>query len=177
MPAPSQTVFDGFQSCRHPIPAGLSYQHEPAVAIFPADVREPEEVERFWFAFSPDGTVFGSEAAELHQTGFLRVNRESELPQSALHGYTEAPGIVSFVEPDDDVIGVTRPLTALMRPPITFPESSSSATAMMYPGCGILPSSPTSNETTRSLLLVRIPQRPFRFASDCLVQPMAVISS
>ncbi len=81
MPAPSQTVFDGFQSCRHPIPAGLSYQHEPAVAIFPADVREPEEVERFWFAFSPDGTVFGSEAAELHQTGFLRVNRESELPQ------------------------------------------------------------------------------------------------
>ncbi len=54
MPAPSQTVFDGFQSCRHPIPAGLSYQHEPAVAIFPADVREPEEVERFWFAFSPD---------------------------------------------------------------------------------------------------------------------------
>ncbi|KLY68117.1 hypothetical protein SK97_00564, partial [Klebsiella pneumoniae] len=39
MPAPSQTVFDGFQSCRHPIPAGLSYQHEPAVAIFPADVR------------------------------------------------------------------------------------------------------------------------------------------
>ncbi|KMF56254.1 hypothetical protein SM29_02784, partial [Klebsiella pneumoniae] len=24
MPAPSQTVFDGFQSCRHPIPAGLS---------------------------------------------------------------------------------------------------------------------------------------------------------
>ncbi len=77
MPAPSQTVFDGFQSCRHPIPAGLSYQHEPAVAIFPADVREPEEVERFWFAFSPDGTVFGSEAAELHQTGFLRVNRES----------------------------------------------------------------------------------------------------
>ena len=57
MPAPSQTVFDGFQSCRHPIPAGLSYQHEPAVAIFPADVREPEEVERFWFAFSPDGTV------------------------------------------------------------------------------------------------------------------------
>ena len=51
MPAPSQTVFDGFQSCRHPIPAGLSYQHEPAVAIFPADVREPEEVERFWFAF------------------------------------------------------------------------------------------------------------------------------
>ncbi len=93
MPAPSQTVFDGFQSCRHPIPAGLSYQHEPAVAIFPADVREPEEVERFWFAFSPDGTVFGSEAAEL--------------PQSALHGYTEAPGIVSFVEPDDDVIGVS----------------------------------------------------------------------
>ncbi len=107
MPAPSQTVFDGFQSCRHPIPAGLSYQHEPAVAIFPADVREPEEVERFWFAFSPDGTEFGSEAAELHQTGFLRVNRESELPQSALHGYTEAPGIVSFVEPDDDVIGVS----------------------------------------------------------------------
>lgn len=25
----------------------------------------------------------------------------------ALHGYTEAPGIVSFVEPDDDVIGVS----------------------------------------------------------------------
>jgi hypothetical protein len=26
---------------------------------------------------------------------------------SLLHGYTEAPGIVSFVEPDDDVIGVS----------------------------------------------------------------------
>ena len=63
---------------------------------FPADVREPEEVERFWFCLFPDGTVFDSEAAELHQTGFLQVNRESELPQSALHGYTEAPGIVSF---------------------------------------------------------------------------------
>ena len=107
MPAPSQTVFDGFQSCRHPIPAGLSYQHEPAVAIFPADVREPEEVERFWFAFSPDGTVFGSEAAELHQTGFLRVNRESELPQSALHGYTKALSVDSLVEPDDYVICVS----------------------------------------------------------------------
>ncbi len=44
-------------------------------------------------------TVFGSEAAELHQTGFLRVNRESELPQSALHGYTEAPGIVCLSNP------------------------------------------------------------------------------
>jgi hypothetical protein len=68
-------------------------------------MREPEEVERFWFAFSLM-RFGGSEAAELHQTGFLRVNRESEL-QSALHGYTEAPGIVSFVEPDDDVIGVS----------------------------------------------------------------------
>ena len=107
MPAPSQTVFDGFQSCRHPIPAGLSYQHEPAVAIFPADVREPEEVERFWFAFSPDGTVFGSEAAELHQSGFLRMYRESELLQSALHGYTKALSVDSLVEPDDYVICVS----------------------------------------------------------------------
>ncbi len=70
MPAPSQTVFDGFQSCRHPIPAGLSYQHEPAVAIFPADVREPEEVERFWFAFSPDGTVFRQRSGRTPSDGF-----------------------------------------------------------------------------------------------------------
>jgi hypothetical protein len=84
MPALSQTVFDGFQSCRHPIPAGLSYQHEPAVAIFP-DVREPEEVERFWFAFSPAGAVFGCEAAELSQ--------------SALHGYTEAPASIRLSNP------------------------------------------------------------------------------
>ncbi len=69
-------------------------------------MREPEEVERFRFTFSPAGAVFGSEAAELHQPGFLRVNRESELPQPALHGYTEALGIYSLVELDDDVIGV-----------------------------------------------------------------------
>lgn len=56
--------------------------------------------------FSPAGSVFGSEAAELHQSVFLRVYRETELPQSALHGYTEALGIYSLVEPDDDVIGV-----------------------------------------------------------------------
>ncbi len=104
MPAPSQTVFDGFQSCRHPIPAGLSYQHEPAVAIFPADVREPEEVERFWFAFS----LMARFSAAKRPNSIRRVfSGESELPQSALHGYTEAPGIVSFVEPDDDVIGVS----------------------------------------------------------------------
>ena len=107
MPAPSQTVFDGFQSCRHPIPAGLSYQHEPAVAIFPADVREPEEVERFWFTFSPAGAVFGCEAAELRQSGFLRMYRESELLQSALHGYTKALSVDSLVEPDDYVICVS----------------------------------------------------------------------
>ena len=60
MPAPSQTVFDGFQSCRHPIPAGLSYQHEPAVAIFPADVREPEDLGfMYGRAFNdPDGHIW-----------------------------------------------------------------------------------------------------------------------
>jgi hypothetical protein len=99
MPALSQTVLDGFQCCRHPIPACLSYQHEPAVTIFPTDVREPEEVERFWFAFFPAGAVFGSEAAELHQSGFLRMYRESELLQSALHGYTEAPGVDRLSNP------------------------------------------------------------------------------
>jgi hypothetical protein len=68
-------------------------------------VREPEEVERFWFAFSLMAR-FSQRSGELHQTGFLRVNRESDT-LSLLHGYTEAPGIVSFVEPDDDVIGVS----------------------------------------------------------------------
>lgn len=102
MPALSQSVLDGFQCRRHPIPTCLSYQHEPAATIFPTDMREPEEVERFRFTFSPAGAVFGSEAAELHQSGFLRVYRESELPQSALHGYTEALGIDSLVEPDDE---------------------------------------------------------------------------
>ncbi len=99
MPAPSQTVFDGFRVAVIRSRRVFRISNEPAVAIFPADVREPEEVERFWFAFSPDGTVFGSEAGRTPSDGFLRVNRESELPQSALHGYTEAPGIVSFVEP------------------------------------------------------------------------------
>lgn len=93
MPALSQSVLDGFQCRRHPIPACLSYQHEPAATIFPTDMREPEEVERFRFTFSPAGAVFGSEAAELHQP--------------ALHGYTEALGVDSLVEPDDDAIGVS----------------------------------------------------------------------
>src|SRR5690606_8447860 len=107
MPALSQSVLDGFQCRSHPIPACLSYQHEPATTIFPTDMREPEEVERFRFTFSPAGAVFGSKAAELHQSGFLRVYRESELPQPALHGYTEALGVDSLVESNDDVIGVS----------------------------------------------------------------------
>ncbi len=60
-------------------------------------MREPEEVERL-FAFSPDGTVFGSEAAELHQTGFLRVNRESESLKSALRLYGKRRASVKFVD-------------------------------------------------------------------------------
>lgn len=70
-------------------------------------MREPEEVERFWFTFSPAGAVFGCEAAELHQSGFLRMYRESELLQSALHGYTKALSVDSLVEPDDYVICVS----------------------------------------------------------------------
>ena len=50
---------------------------------------------------------FSAAKRQLHQTGFLPGEPWSELPQSALHGYTEAPGIVSFVEPDDDVVGVS----------------------------------------------------------------------
>ncbi len=70
-------------------------------------MREPEEVERFWFTFSPAGAVFGCEAAELRQSGFLRMYRESELLQSALHGYTKALSVDSLVEPDDYVICVS----------------------------------------------------------------------
>ncbi|VDA77518.1 hypothetical protein BANRA_05606 [Klebsiella pneumoniae] len=69
-------------------------------------MREPEEVERFWFAFSLMARFSAAKRPNSIRRVF-RVNRESELPQSALHGYTEAPGIVSFVEPDDDVIGVS----------------------------------------------------------------------
>src|SRR5690606_6115451 len=71
----------------------------------------------------------------------------------------------------------TRPFTAETRPPRSRPERVRPATEITQPGCGILPSSPTLKVTTRSLLLVRIPHRAFRFASDCRGQPIAVISS
>ncbi|MBL1453027.1 hypothetical protein JL973_11430 [Klebsiella pneumoniae] len=74
MPASSQTALMAFRVAVSSDPAGLSYQHEPAAAIFPL-MRTPRKLEIVsWFAFSPMASVFGSEAAELHQTGFLRVN-------------------------------------------------------------------------------------------------------
>ena len=52
MPAPSQTVF-GFQSCRAVIRSRRVFRISMNLPLrsFSADVREPEEVERFWFAF------------------------------------------------------------------------------------------------------------------------------
>jgi hypothetical protein len=65
----------------------------------------PRKLNVSGFAFSLMARFSTAEAAELHQTGFLPVNRgPNSLSLRWLYG---SAGHRMFVEPDDDVIGVS----------------------------------------------------------------------
>ena len=53
----------------------------PVLSLSVAEMREPEEVERFRFVFAPLASFFGSKPAELYQAGLIGVQAERKTSQ------------------------------------------------------------------------------------------------
>ncbi len=89
-----------FQLGEQPLPLGLA-QHEELAALpgAPANMREPQEVERLRLALTPSLPVVGSKPPELNQAGLVRVEFQSELLQP-LPPFLEEPLCVrAILEP------------------------------------------------------------------------------
>jgi hypothetical protein len=82
----------------------LPQDREASVApLFPADVRETEEVERLRFPFSALLAVFRRERAEFQQARFLGMQFQAELSHS-INQFRPEPYSIRFpLEPSDDV--------------------------------------------------------------------------
>ena len=69
-------------------------------------MREAEKGERFWFAQPTLAASFGRKAAELEQAGFLWMQFQAELSKSPPEFLKAAFGIVTMLEPHDEIICV-----------------------------------------------------------------------
>ena len=67
---------------------------------------KPKERERLRFAKPALSAPVRRVAAELDQSGFVRMERQRKLTQPLTHRLQEAPGVVLVLETDDDVVGV-----------------------------------------------------------------------
>ena len=69
-------------------------------------MREAQEVERLRLALAPLARAFGRIAAELDQSGFVRVQLEAELLQAFRKFSQKAFGVRSILESHDEIVGV-----------------------------------------------------------------------
>jgi len=71
-------------------------------------VREAEEVERFRLAQAPGRPVAGGEPPELDQPGLVRVQLQPELREPLPKPGQEPLGVVTVLEPDDEIVRLCR---------------------------------------------------------------------
>src|ERR1019366_8822981 len=90
----------------HAVPTCLPPDPEVASSGFIANEHEPQELEGLRFGTSALLAVLGRKAAELNQTGLVRMKRQRELSQPVAHRVPKAAGLALMLETDDKVVGI-----------------------------------------------------------------------
>jgi hypothetical protein len=91
----------------------------------PGDVPEPQKVERLRFTQPSPGSISGRKATKLDQSGFLRMQRQCELPQPLTQIRLETPGIPFVLKAGDNIVGeahVENLPVGMAAPPLISPQ-------------------------------------------------------
>jgi hypothetical protein len=104
----------------------LTLDRKRPVSRLRAWMREAEEGERFGLAQPPLGATCGREAAPFEPTGFLGMQGQAELGEALPEFLEAAFGIVSMLEPhdeitrvaDDDDVAASTVRSPVLSPPI-----------------------------------------------------------
>src|SRR6266849_796541 len=80
------------------------HREPPITALLPADVREAEKVEGLGLCLTAPLALVDRIRAELQQAGFVRMQLQSELPESFLEFLPEPLGIRLVLESEHDVV-------------------------------------------------------------------------
>src|SRR6266704_7015552 len=97
----SQFLLDGLESCPHAVPSRFPLDEETASPRFSADEHETQELEGFRLAKVAPLAVLRRMAAELDETGLVRMKRQRELPQPVAHRIPETPIVALMLKTND----------------------------------------------------------------------------
>ncbi len=97
------SVFTSRSFAPYPFPHRVSDEPELCALRRTADMREPQEVERFRLPESTLPAVAGRKAAELDEASLVLVQLERELCESLAKIAPEALGLSPMLEPNHDV--------------------------------------------------------------------------
>ena len=101
-----QLHFDRVQLAPHTLGDRFAFDGERSLPGRPAVVREAQEVKSLRPPLSPFFTPFRRVAAELDQTGFVRMKLEAELLEPLLQVAEEAFGVTAVLESHDEIVGI-----------------------------------------------------------------------
>src|SRR3982074_1267564 len=107
MHPPSQFLLDLPERCPHAIAPCCPFDKELSTAVAFTDEGKAEKVEGLRFSEPAMSASFRRKAAEIHQAGLVRIERQRELLEPLAHIVPEAPGVSLVLETDDNVIGIT----------------------------------------------------------------------
>jgi len=103
---PPQLLLDLLEFGPHTVVPGFPLEQKCAPAAAAADMGEPQEIEGFRFAKPAPLAVCRSEAAELDQTGFVRMELQSELLEPSSHRIEKTASVVFMLKAQHHIIGV-----------------------------------------------------------------------
>src|SRR6516162_6175843 len=95
---PPQLLLDLLEFGPHTVAPGFPLEQKCAPAAAAADMGEPQEIEGFRFAKPALSAPCRSEAAELDQTGFVRMELQSELLEPSSHRIEKTASVVFMLK-------------------------------------------------------------------------------
>src|SRR5215813_3661606 len=105
VPSLSHLLLNFLELPPHAVASGFPFDLELSAAACSADEGEAQKIEGLRFSEPPMSAALHCEAAELDQTGFLRMECQRELPQSVAHRFLEAADCVYHLAPtSNDVV-------------------------------------------------------------------------
>src|SRR5260370_17070143 len=99
MPSLSHLLLNFLKLRPHAVASGFPFDLELSAAACSADEGEAQKVEGLRFSEPPMSAALHCEAAELDQTGLLRMEGQRELPPSFAHRFLRPPRILSHLNP------------------------------------------------------------------------------
>jgi hypothetical protein len=108
VPTPHQLGFHRLELRSHPGAHRVPREQKLSRARSPADMREAQVRERFWFPYSTRTSISARKSAELDQTRFLGMQFECKLAKAFTKLREELLDIRAVFKPHDEVVGPSR---------------------------------------------------------------------